>query len=354
MIVDAKKKSYQVLYDELRRRIEERELLPGMALPSENALAADYSISRPTVRRALEMLEKDSCIVRRAGIGSFVNSKDKNGNGEKTAKRLTIGVDTYGVGAEFYTGLIVSGLKRGIGQCGGRLTLVEKGDINAARSEIDGLVLATAGPEDFSFYADLAASGLPVVMINRFPPQQELAYLAVDYTIEATKAIDYLLLLGHRNIAVIGSSNDNMATGERTRGWAQAFRKRGLTPPEELCFPFSEMWNRNDNLLRFFERRRVSAIFVTLGSLMPAVLQEVGRAGLRVPDDLSLICFDDMEETLQYVGTPVSYVRMPLVAMGMRAVEYLAKRHADPSYPVMRQLMEASLVVNSACRPVNN
>jgi len=80
---------------------------------------------------------------------------------------------------------------------------------------------------------------------------------------------------------------------------------------------------------------------------MPVVAQAVARAGLRIPEDLTLICFDDMEETLRLLGLQVSYVKMPLQEMSRQAVDYLVRRQQNPQTPVERRLFDASLVINS-------
>jgi len=341
------KKSYHYLYTDLMRQINDRELLPGMALLSENTMATTYGVSRPTVRRALEMLERDNAIVRRPGVGSFVN--DRNSGAFAVSRRqLMIGTDMIGSDAWFYQGIIFSGLKEGCEQNGCQLTLVNKNDLQYGSVQVDGLILASASADELDYYADLATAGLPVAVINRFPVRPELAYFSVDYRRESIKAVDYLLMLGHRRIALLGAAEGESAPGQRTEGWKAAYTRRSLEIPEDLTFPFAEMCGSgNDKLVDFLREKQVSALFVTLGSLIPVVAQAIARAGLRVPDNLMLMCFDDMEETLKLLGLPVSYVKMPLREMGKQAVEYLAKRQQNHQMPAERRLYDASLIINS-------
>lgn len=341
------KKTYQYLYADLMRQMEDRELLPGTALPSENALAAAYGISRQTVRRALEMMERDNAIVRRPGIGSFVNDRSNvSPVGER--RKLVIGTNIVSIEASFYYGVIFSGLNQACEKYGCQLTLINKNDFDPGCMQLDALVLASPMVDTLDYYADLAASGLPVAVINRFPTRPEFAYFSVDYRRESIKAVDYLLMAGHRRIAVLGAEDGETVPGQRSQGWRMAFQRRGLEAPLDLSFPFSQMCGEgNGKLAEFLKVNQVSAVFVTLGSLLPVVAQAVARAGLRIPDDLEVMCFDDMEETLRLLGLQISYVKMPLLEMSRQAVDYLVRRRQNPQTPVERRLFDASLVINS-------
>jgi len=348
-----KKKTYQVLHDDLRRQIVERKLTPGMALPSENQLADDYGVSRPTVRKALEVLEQADYIIRRAGVGSFVCDLEQETE-KKRQRQFNFGTDLIAGDAGFYNGIIISGIKRGCEASGSRLSLISKNDLITSGITINGLVLGTVMPDDFAYYSELAEAGIPIAMINRFPRQPELAYFSVDYAAEAEKAVEYLLMLGHRDIAVVGAGEDNnVATSPRTKGWEQAFIRRGLAPPHHLRFPFTEIRGGQDNLAAFLQQNRVTAIFVTLGALISPVAQVLFRLGLQVPKDISVFCFDDLDEMQELLGIPVCYVKMPLSIMGRQAVEYLVRRNYEPNCPVPRKVFEASLVINSGCRNIS-
>ena len=65
---------YQVIYDNLKAKIQSGELAPGSQLPFERELCEAFSVQRITVRKALDMLVQDGLIYKRAGCGSFVNA----------------------------------------------------------------------------------------------------------------------------------------------------------------------------------------------------------------------------------------------------------------------------------------
>lgn len=326
-------------------------MLPGMPLPSENSLAELHHVSRPTVRKALEMLQSDGLIAIKAGVGSFVSSFEKIASG----RRLTIGIDSSGDVAPYYTRLIFQGVRNCCEDNGCRLILTDESKLNKLREEeVDGVIITNCVAGNYERYEVIAKAGIPIAMINRFPADSNIAYVSVDYLHEAHRAVEYLLMLGHRDIAILGADEGISAPGLRTAGWRKAFSDRGLAPPEHLRISESMMWKNRTEIGDFLRSSNITAVFVTLGSLMLPVIEAMGYAGVKVPDDMSLICFDDMEEVLRYCCMPVSYVKMPLERMGFAAAEYVIKKNRDISIPVMRRVEDASLVINHSCRQLND
>lgn len=89
---------YHQLYTILRQQIKDGVFYPSRPLPSEMALSKSYDVSRVTVRRALEMLERESLIVRRHGVGTFASSPAEDGGGGRLAglveNLITLGLET--------------------------------------------------------------------------------------------------------------------------------------------------------------------------------------------------------------------------------------------------------------------
>ena len=78
----------------------------------------------------------------------------------------------------------------------------------------------------------------------------------------------------------------------------------------------------------------------------PTVRKVLARLGVRLPEDLDVICFDDVENFTETIGVPVSCIRMPLRTMGAQAVEYLIRKIRNPECEKVEQMFRASLVVN--------
>ena len=185
----------------------------------------------------------------------------------------------------------------------------------------------------------------PVCFINRRPANPGFSCLSVDYVQEAKRAVEYLLRIGHRKIAYLALPCNNYASQQRKKGWRRAFFDNGLIPPKELVFVAG---NKTD-ISEMLQRYRPTAVFLALASQFTWFLLSVERAKLRIPEDLSVICFDDMSD-IPYVGFPVSHIRMPLATMGHQALEHVVERLEKPETPPLHRMFEADLAINSSCR----
>ncbi|WP_419643231.1 GntR family transcriptional regulator [Victivallis vadensis] len=337
---------YKRVYEALLAEVRERKLLPGIALPGENCLAETYRVSRPTLRRALQLLAAEGYIECRAGIGWSIVTNDPKPVPARMHE-LVIGTDIVSDdwGAYYYDPLL-RGMRRGAENRRCRLQLVrldpEKG---IWPGPVDALALVKARPDEYAQLARISAE-IPVVLLNRMPPQPELGYFAVDYRAESQRAVEYLLQIGHRRIAVISEARVSEVCTQRVEGWRDAFRQEGLAVPEELNCRSGAI----GEVERFLKEQRPTAVYVVIGSCVMPTLLAAERAKLRIPEELSLFSFDDMGGA-NLPDVPISCVKMPLDTMGELAVDFLSSRCDDPAgTPPVRRIMPSALVINDSCR----
>lgn len=341
---------YKRIYRILKTAVQERKLLPGVILPGEICLAESYQVSRPTVRKALQMLAAEGLMECHAGVGWSVLSSDPP---LRTGRRreLVIGTDLIEEDWEgaFYYRPFLRGMRHAAENQNCRLQLIrldpEKG---ITPGPVDAAALARTSPKEYSRLAQIAGNGTPVILLNRMPPQQELAYLSVDYREEARRAVEYLILIGHRKIAVVSESPDSMACAERTAGWRSAFQQNHLPIPEELNWQEISI----SGLEEFLRRNRPTALFVTSGRCVVPTLLAAERARMRIPEDLSFFSFDDTGAAC-LTDSMISCVKMPLETMGEQAVDYLCRRCDNPAeQPIVRKILSATLAINESCQRV--
>ena len=182
---------------------------------------------------------------------------------------------------------------------------------------IDAAVLVT--PRD----VDLDA-GIPLVTIDPHTGPVQVPSVASDNAIGAAMATRHLLELGHRRIAFLSGRQDLRSSGQRYDGYVRALAQAGIDPDPDLVRPAS--YDRESvptaalDLLSL--PRRPTAVLAA-NDLSALVTVDLARAlGLRVPDDLSVVGFDDVPEAAQ-ARPPLTTVRQPLQQMGQAAVELL-------------------------------
>ena len=338
---------YLKIHDILLEEIRNHTFPPGMMLPSETALARRFDISRPTLRKALRLLASENHLSCRTGVGWSVNLPG-NPALPKNGQLLTFATDVSGAFGTFYSNRILTGAHHKAGESGVCLKyLPDRYDPEAAVQDgVDGLLLCRPEWNSFPRLQEIDRGGIPVILLDRMPPQATLSYLAVDYALEARRAVEYLLLLGHRDIAAIGldPTLDPMQA-RRYEGYEQAFQEASLPVPYHLFHHDKQIFP----LVEFLERERPSALFITGGGWMLVTLLALERLRLRIGEDLSVICFDDMSE-YELLDTPVSHIHMPLRKMGETAIDYLVRRCRGGSIPPLRETMDADLVINRSCR----
>lgn len=337
------KLAYNVVYADLLRQIEGGVIVPGDRLPSENELVKRYGVSRMTIRKVLRLLAEEGRLDSRAGVGwEVLGTERPECPGRKVWR---IGIDWLpSISSRSYRDRILQGIQEAAE--GRNVTLVYndywKPELRRADA-LDALILQH--PKGLEAVEEFCDWEKPVCFINRRPANPGFSCLSVDYVQEAKRAVEYLLRIGHRKIAYLALPCNNYASQQRKKGWRRAFFDNGLIPPKELVFVAG---NKTD-ISEMLQRYRPTAVFLALASQFTWFLLSVERAKLRIPEDLSVICFDDMSD-IPYVGFPVSHIRMPLATMGHQALEHVVERLEKPETPPLHRMFEADLAINSSCR----
>ena len=335
------------IYTYLLTEIREHRLLPGGILPSESTLCRPFYVSRPTVRKALARLCDGGYVQSRPGVGTYVSS-GRAENDFQSSKRIIIGIDGVDFHDEYqYYAPISLGARQAAEEAGAVICLTDLPElVNHPERKVDAFIATRVDQDKFEQARKLQQEGTPVVLINRFPKQMDLAWLSVDFQYETFLVINSLIRNGARRIALIGRQTGNITSAGRTRGWEEAYRANGLEVPHHLAVDFQDFRSNDRTLPEFFRTAGVDVAFVSAGYLLPPVLNALARLGVRLPEDLDVICFDDVENFTETIGVPVSCIRMPLRTMGAQAVEYLIRKIRNPECEKEEQTFRSSLVVN--------
>jgi LacI family transcriptional regulator len=197
----------------------------------------------------------------------------------------------------------------------------------------------------------LIHSSLPAVFIDRIGQGSHSTYVKSNNIDGARQATEHLLSLGHRRIAFLTGPTDLVGL-ERLLGCQQALAQAGITPDAGLVRPSG--WNTDEayeaarTLLA--ERRDFTAIVAGSDFMAIGILSALTEQGLRVPDDVSLIGFDDID-LCRYVNPPLTTVRQDRTAMGCGAVQRLIAIMEDTK-EVSPLIIPTQLVVRKSTGPV--
>ncbi|MCW9698413.1 MULTISPECIES: substrate-binding domain-containing protein [unclassified Avibacterium] len=215
------------------------------------------------------------------------------------------------------------------------------------QKQVDGLLLMYSDSQ----YADLKQLNisLPVVVMDWWPTALNADKIYENSELGAYLATQYLIQQGHREIAIITGNLQKSLAQNRLQGYKKALQEAQLPlNPEwiiESHFDFEGGVIGMKKLLQ--AKKRPSAVFACSDTIAVGVYQVAWQQGLNIPQDLSVIGYDDIM-LAQYLSPPLSTIHQPKAELGKLAVETLLKRIKTPEKPYQSLLLEPKLVVRES------
>ncbi len=213
----------------------------------------------------------------------------------------------------------------------------------------DGIILSGPRADDKEL-VKAHQDGVPIVLLGQIPGI-DIPFVDVDNVKAAKMAVDHLLALGHRRMAMITNASLNYtASRARLMGYQQALEAAGLPYDEELVrhgdFTAASGAKAMAELLQLSPLP--TAIFVASDVVACGALQEIKRHGLRVPEDIALVSFDDIP-LARYLDPPLTTVRLPAHEEGRQAAGMLIALIEGKKLHEPCVLMETELIVRESC-----
>ena len=194
----------------------------------------------------------------------------------------------------------------------------------AARRKLSGVILADLVGCD---YGVLARQGLPAVVLNRRIATATTASIVPDNAAGMRAVVSHLCGLGHRRIGFLGRVPRRPSSQERLRGYRSALREASLPWDRRLVYDCAQnVPSATDaavrSLLRTPLARRPTALCCFTDTLALAAIKTLQRAGVRIPDDISVAGFDDID-FCALVTPALTTVHVPRDEMGRLAADKL-------------------------------
>ena len=214
--------------------------------------------------------------------------------------------------------------------------------------QLDGLIYLGAHRRN-SALETMRRTELPIVIVDEEIESVAGGRLFVDNRRGGYLATEHLLHLGHRNIAFIGGEADLLTTVERRRGYEDAMLERGLTPqPNRIVLGeyTTEFGARAARELLM--EVAPTGVFAASDVVAIGVLQAVRELGLTIPEDLSLVGFDDIPMA-EMLAPPLTTIWQPAQDLGETAVLMLV-RHVRDRAPLIRDTLGVRLRIRGSTR----
>jgi LacI family transcriptional regulator len=216
--------------------------------------------------------------------------------------------------------------------------------------QVDGLVVV---PAPGTRPADLEGPGPPVVQLDR-----AVRGLAADAVLAqngagSAAAVEHLAGLGHRRVGIVSDSPQIGSTAERIAGYRRGLGRAGLAVDRSLISLGGSTVEDARATARALLRRPhpPSAVFAVNNFMSLGVLLAARDAGLRIPRDLALVGFDDLDWT-DIVDPPLTVVTQPVAELGATAARRLLARIGGDAGPPRRIRLPTELIVRGSCGAV--
>ncbi|EXF94621.1 LacI family transcription regulator [Pseudomonas fluorescens HK44] len=216
---------------------------------------------------------------------------------------------------------------------------------------IDGLIVASAGG-DSGLAQGLAGVRTPMVIVDRGLEGLDADMVRIDHEYGAYLATRHLLELGHRDIATIGGPAHTSVAQMRLAGYCRALQEAGVEVPREwmLESDFTSIGGYNAATI-LLEKNPPSAIFAGNDMIGIGVLRAAAERNVRVPSELSVIGFDDIQMS-RYVYPALTTVGQSILQLGEMAAEVLLRRIATPELATGQQIVTPSIVMRESTAPL--
>ncbi|MFI9842167.1 GntR family transcriptional regulator [Nonomuraea sp. NPDC051941] len=339
----------------LRERIADEGWSVGSRLPTERELAATFGVGVNTVRRAVGILVDEGVVVRRQGSGTYVASRPA-----PTGRRL-IGVLVPST--SYYYPRVIEGIERALTAAGAGVILASSENqpgLEHAQtrrlldSGVEGLILVpnlNVMDDPQAHIEALRKLPVPYVLVERRPtvlePDDPTSYVVTNHVGGVHAAVRHLVGLGHSRIGFVGRVRTGTADVV-TDGFERAIRTLGVERVAEAVVRRTE-WPAEELLAfaRDCRDHRVSAVFCHGDRDAASLVVQARRLGLRVPEDLALVAYDD--DVVDLTDPPLTAVAPPKPEVGALAAELLLRRIDDPAAPAHRIELQPRLVVRGSC-----
>ncbi len=213
---------------------------------------------------------------------------------------------------------------------------------------LDGVVSCTTlGTEHLQ---RLRSRGVPVVLFNRVSPSRAVASVRCDHVRTAAQLARKLHTAGHRRFAFVSGPGDAPVSRERERGFTSALRRLGIDRIDRVGGDYSYASGRSAGRSLAGQKNRPDAVFCANDTMALGVLDALRiDAGLRVPQDVSVVGFDDVPEAGQG-AYDLTTVRPPLDAMVARAIALLRDGPANRGASAQTVLLAGEIVLRASAR----
>lgn len=355
---------YEQIYVDIKNLIARGELRPGDKLPTHQELAKKYKVSLITVKGALKNLVAEQVLYARVGKGTYVAEQPPKKNFR--SDDMLIGLVLRDLNQPFFS-MVVHSVEKRSSELGYHMLLSSSSE-NIDREEtqierfrdlgVSGLIIASLS---YQYRATehierLHNDNFPYVMVS-YIHDPAYWYVGCDQEEGGTIATEHLIKIGYRSIGFVHIGKGNLLSEVRKNGYARALAKHDLPFSSDLIY-YVEPASGNAGTDRYqlgysfagrFAKipKKPEALFFYNDMVALGFIQGAAECGIRVPDDIGVIGFDDVQ-VARFASVPLTTIHQPVGEIGKWAVDIVNNRIAHHDM-ANRVILRPTLVVRESC-----
>lgn len=367
---------YSIVKQAIKSKILDGTFQPHQKISSESELMKQFNVSRHTVRLAIGELVNQGWLYREQGAGTFCADRSKLDTGQSINNQKSIAIITTYI-SDYIFPSIIRGAESYLSQNGYHVSLFSTNNDheNERRflekiltQHFDGVIVeptksATSNP-NINYYLNLERQNIPYIMINAYYDELEPLSITLNDEQGGLLQTEHLIELGHKNIAGFFKNDDGQGS-KRMKGYLKAHRKHGLSinPNNIITYRTEDKYHKPseelEKLLTLTDAERPTGIVCYNDELAIALLDVLRRKKLRVPEDISIVGYDDSFLT-EVSEVKITSIKHPQSEMGKVAAETILDivkvSNANPrkTKEVTESIIfEPELVVRNSTAPLN-
>lgn len=354
----------------IKEWITDEKVSPGEKIYSENELVKMFEVSRHTVRQAVGDLVHEGWLTREQGAGTFVSQRqNKTERPVPTGKNIGV-ITTYITDYIFPS--IIKGIESYLTDHGYSLTFActdnnpekERQCLESMLNRsIDGLIVEPTRSSGYNpnlhYYLQMEQNNIPYLMINQYYPQLNPPHLILNDEKGGFIATEHLIKLGHQKVIGLFKSDDIQGLN-RMQGFIRAFRENEISFFPEMIITYTT--EEKDKILLkklkdvlILEEKRPTGIICYNDEIAINVLNLLRELELKVPEDISIVGYDDSYLT-EASETKITSVTHPKTEMGVEAAKWIVATVENRESEVVensQKMYEPELVIRNSTKAIS-
>lgn len=218
---------------------------------------------------------------------------------------------------------------------------------------VDGIIVSISQEtKDYTIFENVIIKNVPLIFIDRIPPMLNINSVFVDDEIGSFKAIEHAIKLGYKKIGHFGGFPNVNISQQRLSGFEKAMHKYKIPINSEWIFNggFTYEYGYESLLKLYRENNLPELIFTVTYPVALGIYKAANELGLKIPDDIDLICFGEAEEQ-NFLSPPLSCIKQPTELIAKMAMEIMLQKLQNPEEHGVKSIeVPTELILRGTCR----